>query len=89
MATADQWSWIGTGLSLVGLAVIVFTLVLGYRHRAVQAREPARRQLSRTAAGLALVQVGQAVHHRSWLWTIMSLAVIALCGTTMILLRRR
>ncbi|MEU8613724.1 hypothetical protein AB0C29_37645, partial [Actinoplanes sp. NPDC048791] len=48
----------------------------------------AQRRLMATPAGLILVQVGQAVQHRSVIWTVLALVVIALATTSMILLGR-
>jgi hypothetical protein len=123
----ELWQWIGVGISLVGLAVIITSLVLVLRHRAhirqpsalaglapaerrrvlrqIRGRAPleprdhrtarqgagdlmAQRRLMAAPAGLILVQVGQAVQHRSLIWTALALVVVALASTSMILLGR-
>ena len=127
MGTDELWRWIGLGISLAGLAVILTTLVLVFRHRAhvrrpsafaglapaerrrvlrqIRGRAPvdaddrpaarrgagdlvAQRRLMGAPAGLILVEVGQALQHRSVLWTALALVVIALATTSMILLGR-
>ena len=127
MGTDELWQWIGLGISLVGLAVIITTLVLVFRHRGhvrqpsalaglvpaerrrvlrqIRGRAPvgpddrpaarrgagdllAQRRLMAAPAGLILVQIGQAVQHRSPVWTGLALVVILLAVTSMILLGR-
>ncbi|MEU8228650.1 hypothetical protein AB0C12_03490 [Actinoplanes sp. NPDC048967] len=127
MGTDELWQWIGVGINLAGLAVIITALVLVLRHRArarrssalaglapaerrrvlrqIRGRAPVdprdapaarqgagdllgQRRLMATPAGLILVQVGQAVQHRSPVWTVLALVVTALCATAMILLGR-
>jgi hypothetical protein len=104
VGTDELWRWIGLGITLAGLAVIITTLILVFRHRAhvrqpsalaglapaerrrvlrqIRGRTPvetddapaarrgagdllAQRRLMAAPAGLILVQVGQAVQHRS------------------------
>jgi hypothetical protein len=48
----------------------------------------AQRRLMATPAGLILVQVGQAIQHRSVIWTVPALVVVVLATTSLILLGR-
>ncbi|MFI5909972.1 hypothetical protein [Dactylosporangium sp. NPDC051541] len=87
--------WIGIGLSLTGLAVIVVALVLWVRSRAWrparQSGEAWRRSSVATFGALFLLEAGLLIRPHAWPLTILYLAAtgIAVAGLLMWYLERR
>jgi len=91
--------WIGTGISLLGLLIVVVALVRTMRARArrspdvsgqsaVPLRPDKRRALFELCGGLLVVEVGQLVRAHGWIWAVLHLIAIGFIAATALMMYR-